>query len=310
MWWFGGAAACAAGWVHDPGSGYAEIVYRHGQSRNLFLADGTPVPLTDAQLLGELSPLFSDGRYATNGVGAYVEYGLLPKLELVLGLPFVTASNRWQLTEGDYGDIVQRNSGFGDLTAGARVGTTVGRLAVSASASARAPLYDNSPEVLNQELGNSSFEDDRVPLGPGTIDGGLSGGAGVCFGRGWGLAEAGVRVRDRQYSTTLPTRLELGAKPLQRLAISVGVDAELPVGDRAAPNFLRDRWGRSPLVVDHQAAVSAAVGASLELARGFGLTGGVARTLAGARFPRLTSVSIGISSRFAMPWVDGPKAAG
>lgn len=295
LWAAFGAKASAAVWIHPPGAGYAELRVAHATSTAVFLEDGQTVPQAD--LLGDTGRLFTGARSGATDVSAYLELGVLRGIELTGSLPFRAASARWPLAEGSWPDIVQRNEGFGDATAGVRAGGLVDRVALSVTALGRAPLYDNSPDVLNVAAGNADFEDDRPALGPGTMELDVLGGAGVGFERGWVLGEAGVRLRDRRYSAVLPARAQVGlrADPVE---VWLGADLVAPITDGAAPDFFRDRWGSGPIVVDRQTAFTASLGGALHLGGSVSLTAGVGRTLAGRRYPRLTSASVGLASSF------------
>jgi hypothetical protein len=298
-------AASAEGgvWVHRPGTGYAQLGFSHQQSSRVFLADTTLVPQTDEALIGHLSPLFSGARYSADDTSVYLELGVLPGLELMGSLPFRVARNRWTFAQGAYGDIVHRNQGFADPMLGLRAGGILRGVALSGFVSGRAPLYDNSPEALNMEVGNANFEDDLVPLGRGTMELDLGGGAGVGNELGWALLDLGLRLRDRHYSSGLPMRLQVGAKPIARVSAWLGADAEVSLSDGSAPDYFLGEYGKGPLVIDRQSSLQASLGASVELVGGVGLTMSLGRTLLGARYPQLTSLSMGIYSNFRMPWV-------
>lgn len=294
--------AAAGVWVNDPHNGYAQISYTHQQSDTLFLEDGRAAPQTE--LLHEISPLFSRGRYSGNEASVYLEYGVLPHLELVASLPYRALRNRWTFSGGPLEDILHENSGFGDVSAGLRAGDVGGGYAFSGYVIGRAPLYDNSPEVLRMEAGNADLWDDRVPLGQGTmeLDLGLSGGLGTS--RFWALAEAGLRVRDRQYSSALPSRLQLGMRPVERLALWTGIDGTLPLTNGKAPDTFTVAYGKGPLVVDRQSFLTPSLGLAVDLVGLSGVTFTAGRTLAGSRFPRLTTLTFGLYSRLRMPWAD------
>lgn len=292
------SVAFAGVWVHDPGAGYVQLSAVHQESSRVFLDTGAVVPQADPALLGHLSPLFDEGRYATGELSLYGELGIVRGIELVGSLPVRTVSNRWSFAQGSYPDIVQENAGLGDLSAGARVGVVREGWALSGLATVRLPLYDNAPAVLHVEAGNSDFEDDRVPLGAGTTDVDLGAGVGRGLGRGWALAEAGLRIRNRHFSTVLPARLQLGAKPVDRLAVWLGADAWLSLGDGSAPDAFRDRWGKGPVAIDNQSVLSASFGASVALGAGVGLLATVGRAVYAVRFPLLTTASVGVSWTF------------
>jgi hypothetical protein len=296
-------SAQAGVWVHRPGTGYAQVGFVHQQSSRVFLADTTLVPQTDEALIGHLSPLFGEARYSADDVSLYLELGVLPGLEIMGSLPHRSARNRWTFAEGDYGDIVHRNRGFSDPMLGLRAGGILRGVALSGFVAGRAPLYDNSPEALNMEVGNADFEDDLVPLGRGTMELDVGGGAGVGNELGWTLLDVGLRLRDRHYSSSLPLRLQVGAKPLSRLSAWLSLDAEVSLADGSAPDDFLGQYGKGPLVVDAQSLLQGSLGASVDLVAGVGVRASVHRTLTGARFPQLTTISAGIYSNFRMPWV-------
>lgn len=313
-------------WVNAPGTGYAQIGYTHQQASRYFGEDGRIVPQT--ALLGDNAPLFDLGRYSSNDLDVYLEYGVVKGLEVMASLPYRSSGNRWSFSEGPFEDIHHTNHGLTDLSAGLRAGVTRGGLAVSGLVAGRAPLYDNSPDVLNMEVGSTDFWDDRVPLGPGTMELDIGAGSGIGTKRVWALFDAAVRIRDRQYSSVLPARLQLGVKPfershlrmgrssedlsdeqiarasdiLERFASWVALSSQLALGNGDAPDFLRAPYGNGPLVVDRQNALHLSFGVALDAVAGFGVTAGASRTLAGERFPQLTTVSVGLYSKFRMPW--------
>lgn len=291
-------AAHAGVWVRDEGQAYAQAAFVHAESGTMFLADGTPVAQTDPELLGELAPLFGDGRYASNDLSLYAEYGLGHGFELDASLPLRYVTNRWSLAQGTYPDIVQQNLGLGDLTVAARLGTVTSGWALSAAVVGRAPVYSNAPRTLRVQAGNSDFEDDRVPLGPGTFDLGLDGGIGWGSSHVWALIEGGITARNRSFSAVVPGRVQLGVKPIDEVAIWLGADGSLSLGNGAAPDFFRDAWGKGPIAIDNQRFVTASAGALVEIKDGIGVIAGFTQVLAGARFPRTSSGMLGVTWSF------------
>lgn len=295
VWWIGWSAAAFGGvWVRAPGAGYAQLTVGHQASGRVWLPGGEVVEQTDEALLGQIAPLFDDGRFSSTEVAAYGELGLAPGLEVYGSVPARFVQNRWSLAASTYPDIVHENAGLGDLTVGARYGRSWGGLAVSGYAGVRAPLYNNRPKALNMEPGNADFEDDRVPLGPGTLDVDVGGGVGYGLRRGWALAEVGLRLRSSQMSSAVPARVQLGAKPIPRVAAWVGADLTAALGDGAAPSFYRDTWGKGPVVINDASSLALGAGAIVEIHDGFGVIGTVSRTVWAVRFPALTGGTLGV----------------
>ncbi|MEQ1503503.1 MAG: hypothetical protein ABMB14_14800 [Myxococcota bacterium] len=292
-------SASAGVWVHEPGAGYAQIAVAHQEAGRVWLPTGELVENTDPALLGTLSPLFDDGRYAATDVALYGEVGVVRHVELAASVPIRTAQNRWSLARGTYPDIVQRNAGFGDLAVTARAGAVTSGIAWSGAVTGRVPLYSNAPEALGIEAGNSDFEDDRVPLGQGTWDLELGGGIGWGSASAWALAEAALRVRNHGFSEVVPARLQLGVKPVTRLAAYLGLDLAASLGNGTAPNFYRDWLGKGPSAIDDQTALTVSAGVLVDVARGFGIVAAGSRVVAGIRFPRITAGSVGVSYTFA-----------
>lgn len=293
--------AHAGVWVHRAGESYAQLVVGHAWSDRVLLDDGSAVPQTDPALVGDLSPLFDHAAYTATELSAYGEIGLGRGFELVGSLPLRSARNTWSLAKGAYPDIVQPNFGLGDLAFGARYGGQRGAWAGSAYLSGTAPLYSNRPEDLHSEAGNSDFEDDRTPLGQGTLNLDAGYGVGVGSAHGWGLAEAGLRIRSQGYSEVVPLRLQ-GGVHLGPVATWLGADAQLSLGNGSAPAFFRDRWGKGPISVNDQNVLTAELGAQADLWRGLGVTVGASRVVAGQRFPLLTAARAGLT------WKGSPRA--
>jgi hypothetical protein len=296
VWWV--TVASAGVWVRDEGAGYVQASVGHARAEQMYLADGSLVPQTDPALLGHLAPLFDETGFALSDVALYGEYGLGRGIEVSGSVPVRAASRRYSFASGSWPDVVNRNVGLGDLALGARLGLVRSGWAVSGGLVARAPLYDNAPATLNVEAGNSDLEDDRVPLGQGTYELEAIGGFGRGFGRGWALVEVGARIRNRQYSAITPGRIQVGLTPVPGVSAWVGADWAVSLGNGEAPDLFRDRWGKGPLVVDHQRYVAGSVGASVRVAEGLSVLATASRTLAAARFPLLTSASLGASWTF------------
>lgn len=298
MWSWLTAAASAGVWVHAPGAGYAQLVLGHQGAGRVWLPGGTVVEQTDEALLGAIAPLFDDARFSSTEVSAYGELGVLRGFEVFGSVPIRFVQNRWSLAAGTYPDIVHENAGLGDVVVGARVGRTWTGLAASGYANIRAPLYNNRPPTLNVAPGNADFEDDRVPLGPGTLDVDVGGGLGYGLRVGWGLAEVGVRLRSSQMSTMVPARVQVGVKPIPRVAAWVGADLTASLGDGAAPDFYRDEWGKGPVVIDNTSSLVVGAGTIIEIHQGMGVIATLSRVVWAVRFPALTSGTIGVSWTF------------
>jgi hypothetical protein len=235
----------------------------------------------------------------------YGEVGLGHGFELVGTVPLRIATNRWEFAQGQSPDIRHEHVGLGDAGLGARFGTVVRSSAVSVLAAVRLPLYDNAPEVLRTQAGNSDFYDDRVPLGNGTIDFDLSAGAGTSWAWGWALVEAGGRIRNRQYSAALPGRLQVGVRPDPKVGVWLGAEGVQSLGNGEAPDFYVDPWDKGPTIVDNQSFVSATGGASFDATQRVGLYASASRVLAARSYPLLTSVAAGVIVRFAV--ADRPE---
>jgi hypothetical protein len=145
------------------------------------------------------------------------------------------------------------------------------------------------------EAGNSDFEDDRVPLGMGTLDAELGGGLGYGGRWGWALAEVGIRARSQQFSAVVPARVQGGLKPVDRLAVWAGAGLQASLGNGRAPDFFRDRWGKGPIAIDDQSALVIDAGVGVDLGDGFGVTAGASRVVWALRFPALPSASLGLT---------------
>ena len=297
FWQWGVATALAGVWVHDNGEGYGQLTYAYQRSARMFLPDGRLVEQTDEALLGHIAPLLSAGRYAAHDVTMYTEIGLGRGFEAMASLPMRHVENRFTLARGAYPPIRHANLGLGDLSVGGRYGTGGGPTVASTYANVRIPLYDNRPEALGIEAGNSDFEDDRVPLGQGTVDLDVGGSVGTGGSAGWALAEAGIRVRSQGYSTAVPVRTQLGIQPLDRWSAWAGADLTMALGDGSAPDAFRDPWGKGPIVIDNQSALNLSVGTAVQLVGGLGLTAEARRTVWGVRFPELTTIAAGVSWR-------------
>ncbi len=175
--------AHAGVWVQGPGEAWLQGSVSASTSSSLHDASGARTPATDPSLFGPAGVLFDSGRYVGVDVAAYEEVGLGKGVEVVASFPGRLATQRWTWAGGSQPPIVQRNLGFGELAAGARVGTTTAKgLALSLYGGGRAPLYDNHPRVLRTAPANGDFYDDRVPLGQGALEAEALGGIGTGTG--------------------------------------------------------------------------------------------------------------------------------
>jgi hypothetical protein len=111
----------------------------------------------------------------------------------------------------------------------------------------------------------------------------------------WGLAEAGIRARTQQFSAVVPARVQAGVKPVDRVAAWAGASLQASLGNGRAPDFFRDRWGKGPIAIDDQSALTVDAGVGVDLVEGFGLTAGASRVVWALRFPALTSFSAGLT---------------
>jgi hypothetical protein len=253
---------------------------------------------TDDTFMGVTGELFDEAQTAITDMTLYGEIGLGHGFELDAALPVRYGVNRYGFAVGESPDVRHSHAGLGDLMLAARFGTVRGRWAASVLAGVRLPLYDNAPEVLLIQPGNSDFYDDKLPLGDGTIDLDLSVGGGTSWAWGWALLEAGGRVRNRLYSAALPGRIQLGVKPYEPLSVWASADAKLSLGNGDAPVFYLDEWNKGPSVVDNQSVLGASAGLSVDATDQVALYGTVSRVVVAVRYPLLTSVSGGIVIHF------------
>ncbi|MEZ4235488.1 MAG: hypothetical protein R3F59_04860 [Myxococcota bacterium] len=296
MWlWAAVVGEASAGvWVRDAGDAYVQAGLSHAWADRMYLAGGRAVPQANPALLGQLAPLFDRAAFSTTDLSAYGELGLGHGLELSAAVPLRYAERRWSFAS-DWPDLRNHGVGLGDLAVGLRLGKVAGGWAGSGGLVARAPLYDNSPEALRVEAGNSDLADDRVPLGQGTYELEATAGGGRGFGKGWALVEAGLRARNRHFSLVVPGRVQVGVKPVAPVAAWVGADWAVSLGNGEAPDVFRDRWGKGPLVVDDQRSLAVSLGGSVEVAEGISVLATGARTVAGSRYPVLTTLGLGVS---------------
>lgn len=289
--------AHAGVWVQGPGEAWLQGSVSASTSSSLHDADGARTSVSDPSLFGNAGVLFDGGRYLGVDVAAYGEVGLGHGVEVVASLPGRFATQRWSWAVGAQPPIVQRNVGLGDLSAGARVGTTTPKgLALSLYGGGRAPLYDNHPRALRTAPANADFYDDRVPLGQGTLEAEALGGIGTGTGplHGWALFEGGVRIRNRGYSTALPARAQLGVKtgPFDAW---LGADATVSLGDGDAPDDFLDAWGKGPLVVDNPSWLTLELGALVPLSDRWSVVASASQVVAGRRWAVLTRGSLGLA---------------
>jgi hypothetical protein len=245
------AAARAGVWVRPEGEGFAQIGYGLSTATHTFDEGGHALPMASPHFLGDAAPLFERGRFTGHELGAYVEAGAARHVEVFGSLPLRASLATWDWAVPGNEPIHHTQLGAGDAVAGARYGRVGNGGAWSLSGSLRVPLYDNAPEALNQGAGNSDFVDDRPPLGQGTVDIDVGGAAGVSLGgRGWALAEAGLRLRDRGYASQIPARAQVGWSVVQQAAPIADIEGLWTVGTGTVPTTWRDAFEKGPVIVD------------------------------------------------------------
>ena len=183
---------------------------------------------------------------------------------------------------------------------GARGGYQLGLVALSLSLQVRLPLYNNEPEVLLTEAGNSDFFDDKPVLGQGTIDVAAILAAGMPTAKlfpGWVSAEFGSQFRDRGYSTQLLGLVEVGVQPLPSLAVIFRADGVAALNDGDAPRFYYDEFGKGPTVIDGQRWLTLGLSAIVDVLEGLAVEAGVSQIVWGQRIAAGTSVNLGFSYR-------------
>ncbi len=293
------AVANAGAWGRDPGSAWVQLAWRHDSSVATFDEQGVALPLASPSFLGDtLAQRIEDGRYDSDTASVYGEVGLLPYLTAVGSLPVRVARSSWTLTPSSpLSPVRHPNAGLGDLEVGARTSAPLGPINGGLTALLRVPLYDNSPRVLRQQAGNSNFFDDRVPLGPGTIDLDLLAAAGTGVAWGWAQIEAGVRVRDRQYSTVPVGHIELGGRPWDWIAGVLRLAGQTHLADGDQPAFFSDSVGRGPLIVDRARSLTVSGGALVRpsLDHPWGGALDLSHVVAGQRAGRVTSVQLAVT---------------
>jgi hypothetical protein len=289
--------AKAGPWLHQPGSLYARLGYSGFFSTQAFDEKGSLASMSDSRYMGHLGQLFQSGLYAGHALTAYLEVGVLPYLELFGSVPVVFAQTDWQ---GPGFAIKQSNSGGGELELGARTGLSfLSRFASSLSVSVKLPLYDNAPEKLNTQPGNSDFYDDRVALGEGTIDVNLALAGGVSWYPLplWTTLELGARIRNRDFATGFPGSLQFGYKPIERLALMLNANWLLTADNGTQPNFYLDDYGKGPTVIDGQSYLKLSFSLMFDIWRKLALEASVGRVVAGRRTAAGTMVGAGLSYR-------------
>ncbi len=295
------STALAGPWVKEQGGLYTRIGYDYYRASGAFDAEGQRADMSDERFLSHLGGVFESGTFSSHTASLYAEVGIGFHLEVFGSLPVSYASNRWDFALGESEDIVQANAGFGDATAGLRVGGKVNSLAGSLSLAIRAPLYDNHPEVLNQETGNTDFYDDKVPLGQGTIDVDLAaaGGSGWNLNgvNGWASLEQTVRFRNRDYATAFPGMAQVGVKPVEPLALMLNVLWQLTADNGEQPDFYFDDYGKGPTIIDRQHYLKVGVQAMFDVREGLALEAGAGATVLGARTAAGWNAGLGVSYR-------------
>ena len=291
----------AGPWVKERGQLYTRVGYDYYRATKAFDNDGNRASMADERFLSHLGGVFDEGAFASHTGSFYGEVGLGWHLEAFGSLPLSRVSNTWSFAVGESDDIVQTNAGFGDVVGGLRVGGLWKGWAGSLSTSIRAPLYDNHPEVLNQESGNTDFYDDKVPLGQGTIDVDITAAGGTGWAlrglSGWASLEQAVRFRDRDYATAFPGMFQLGVKPVPPLAVMWNTFWQVTADNGSQPDFYFDAYGKGPTIIDRQHYLKTAVGAMFDVREGLALEASVGSTLVGARTAAGWSAGCGMSYR-------------
>lgn len=244
--------ATAGVWVREPRSAWVEVGVAASVATAAFTPEGERLPLEDPAFVPASYEQVFEGATSTSAdLRAYGEVGLVREIEAFGSLPLRWIRTRWTFAAGD--DVLdQHNLGTGDLEVGARWGRALGPVAVSAGPSLVLPLYDNAPVRLGIEAGNQDPYDDRPPRGAGTIELAATAGAGASFGPGWAQVEGGLRLRDRQYSTAVPARAQVGVH-LGKVAAAFATTSVLGTladGEQAAE--YQDEYGKGPTVLDRQ----------------------------------------------------------
>ncbi len=293
--------AMAGPWVKERGHLYTRVGYDHYRASQAFDAEGQRAPMSDERFLSHLGGVFDSGTFASHTASFYGDVGLGWHLEAFGSIPVSRVSNTWSFAQGDSADIVQTNAGFGDVVGGLRVGGTWQGWAGSLGVSVRAPLYDNHPDVLNQESGNTDFYDDKVPMGQGTTDVDLTaaGGSGWSLGsvNGWASLEQSVRFRDRDYATAFPGMLQVGVKPIEPLAVMANAFWQLTANNGEQPDFYFDQYGKGPSIIDRQHYLKLGLAAMFDVREGLALEAAAGLTALGARTAAGWNIGCGVSYR-------------
>lgn len=299
------ATAHAGPWIQPAGAVYAELDASVQTSASLWDPSGALASQADPRFLGPSAPVFSGGRYTGAALSAYAEAGVGHGVALIGSLPVRAAWNSWTFAEGDVAPVVQSNFGLGDATLGAQWGPALSGWALAVRALGRAPLYDNSPAALHTEAGNSDFYDDRVALGPGTLEAelGLGVGASVPGIHGWAQADGAIRVRDRRYSAVVPMHAQVGVQPPGFGALWMGAEGVVSLKNGAAPDYFLDAWSKGPASVDGSQWFTVEAGAMVRwwdaradrFASQLAPVVKVDQILAGTSFPRATTATLGIA---------------
>ena len=179
------SVAQAGPWVKDPGHAYAKAGYVR------FAAD--EYVDTNGQVVGGT-------RYVGHTSHVYGEVGVLPKVQLVLNVPYVGARNVVD-------DLVYVNRQLGDADFGLEAGHSFGDVPVSLQVLAKVPLYDTG------DLAQYGLLAGRFPaMGDGQVDLTTTAavGRGLAVGeiRGWVAGELGYRHRTEAWlgDSTEPER--------------------------------------------------------------------------------------------------------
>jgi hypothetical protein len=292
-------SAQAGPWIKDQGSFYARVGYDYYRASTAFDSQGQRASMADERFLSHLGGVFDHGTFSSHTSSFYGEVGLGWHLEAFGSIPVSRISNQWSFAKGEAEDILQTNAGFGDVTAGLRLGGNIESFVGSIGAAIRAPLYDNNPELLNQEAGNTDFYDDKVPLGQGTIDVDIiaAGGSGWSLKElsGWASFEQTVRIRNRDYATAFPGMAQLGVKPLDPLAVMLNVMWQLTANNGEQPDFYFDDYGKGPTIIDRQHYLKTSLAAMFDVREGLALEASIGATLLGTRTAAGWNAGLGVS---------------
>ena len=240
--------ADAGPWAMGRGHLYAKAAYDRLRSTTLATPDGTE---------------FEIPAFRKDSVSFYVLYGLSDRVTLFTDVPIWRSSDL-----ADDPDELQRESGVGDIQAGAQLQLgTRGSWTFAVRGVAQAPTGD---ETLAQGL---------LPTGSGAWEGYVALGAGrsLAGGKGWGFVEAGPHFRGSGLRDGVVYYAQAGYRLLPRVLLALNVRGQQPwsqdaperaigsfvgVGDRVAyvgfgPSLMLDFGPRLTLQADAEAVAHA-----------------------------------------------------